>query len=143
MELSIIPNFIIYGFTSDDRARINLNILFSNILLVSIVFNFEIIYPEIDGLYHICLFQHLLGIPCPGCGLTRSFAAIANLELYKSLQMNPSGLLIFSFVLFQIAARISALLFEKTDNIVWKISGYINKLIISSLILIWIIRLIN
>jgi hypothetical protein len=34
-------------------------------------------YPADDGGFVICVFRRTTGLPCPGCGLTRSFCAIA------------------------------------------------------------------
>ncbi|NJN76235.1 MAG: DUF2752 domain-containing protein [Synechococcaceae cyanobacterium RL_1_2] len=47
-----------------------------------------------------CLFLTLTGIPCPGCGLTRSFTAIAGGNIPLALQHHLFGwLLFFSFIL--------------------------------------------
>jgi hypothetical protein len=36
-----------------------------------------------------CPFAEILGIPCPGCGMTRAFLLLANGELGASLRMHP------------------------------------------------------
>lgn len=49
-----------------------------------------------DGLgFDLCLFKNLTGLPCPGCGLTRSFACLAHLELTKAFRYHPFGPLFF------------------------------------------------
>jgi uncharacterized membrane protein len=42
-----------------------------------------------------CVFLHLTGIPCPGCGLTTSFAHAARLQFYESVITQPFGLVVF------------------------------------------------
>jgi uncharacterized membrane protein len=42
-----------------------------------------------------CVFLHLTGIPCPGCGLTTSFAHAARLQFYESAITQPFGLVVF------------------------------------------------
>lgn len=42
-----------------------------------------------------CLFLHFTGIPCPGCGLTRSFSAIAQFNLQEALHYHLFGPLLF------------------------------------------------
>ena len=36
-----------------------------------------------------CVFLNLTGIPCPTCGATRCFAALANLDLLGATRFNP------------------------------------------------------
>jgi len=42
-----------------------------------------------------CAFLHFTGIPCPGCGLTTSFAHAARLDFYQAFVTQPFGLLLF------------------------------------------------
>jgi hypothetical protein len=42
-----------------------------------------------------CAFLHFTGIPCPGCGLTTSFAHAARLHFYDAFITQPFGLILF------------------------------------------------
>lgn len=42
----------------------------------------------------LCPFRALTGLPCPGCGLTRSLVALAHGDLAASLFFHPLGLLL-------------------------------------------------
>ena len=39
----------------------------------------------------ICLFRYLTGLPCPGCGLTRSFSCILHGEFERGYEYHPFG----------------------------------------------------
>lgn len=52
-----------------------------------------------------CMSRKVLGISCPGCGLTRSFVAMARADLATAFRWNPMGPLLFIVVLFQIPYR--------------------------------------
>jgi hypothetical protein len=41
-----------------------------------------------------CLFKTFTGIPCPGCGLTRSFVSLCHLDFYSSFFHHPLLLLV-------------------------------------------------
>lgn len=43
----------------------------------------------------ICPFRAITGIPCPGCGLTRSFMAIARGDFENALRMHLFGPVLF------------------------------------------------
>jgi len=53
-----------------------------------------------------CVSRTLLGVPCPGCGLTRSFAALIRGDLLKAVILNPMGPVLFLACLFQVPYRI-------------------------------------
>ena len=52
-----------------------------------------------------CSAQALLGISCPGCGLTRAFISISHGEWAKAWQFNAASFLVYLFVLAQIPWR--------------------------------------
>lgn len=45
----------------------------------------------------LCWFRRLSGLPCPGCGLTRSVVALAQGELRASLAFHPFGPLVLAW----------------------------------------------
>jgi hypothetical protein len=53
-----------------------------------------------------CTFQNVTGVPCPGCGLTRSFISITRGNLADAWRYNPAGMLFFAVVAFQIPYRL-------------------------------------
>jgi hypothetical protein len=46
----------------------------------------------------VCLLRGLVGIPCPSCGLTRAFCALAHLELRQALHYHALSPLLFGAV---------------------------------------------
>ena len=68
------------------------------IILVSIYYD-PVNYKITD-----CSFKHLTGVSCPGCGLTRSFHAGANLNVVQAFAfhlLGPFFLLGFIFLFFK------------------------------------------
>lgn len=50
-----------------------------------------------------CIWKAITGYPCPGCGLTRGFAAVARGDLMTSIHLNPLALISVLLLLFTIA----------------------------------------
>ena len=75
--------------------------------------------------FSICPFKLILGIPCPGCGLTRAFISLLKGNLILSLQYNPLLILAFIFIF----------IFFFKDL---KLPGYLanNKLVLLSLLIV-------
>jgi hypothetical protein len=59
-----------------------------------------------------CWFKFITGIPCPGCGLTRSFAAMADLDPVLAYAYNPGGVVLFILFALQIPYRPVKLIFH-------------------------------
>jgi hypothetical protein len=49
----------------------------------------------------ICLFRNTFDLPCPGCGLTRSWVALARGEPTRSLAAHSLGWLIMIYAILQ------------------------------------------
>lgn len=39
--------------------------------------------------FYLCVFRNLTGVPCPGCGLTRAFAALASADFSAATRLHP------------------------------------------------------
>ena len=63
------------------------------------------------GLTYPCPFKFLFQIPCPTCGATRAFAALASFDVMDSLRFNPFVLLgsIITAIGFAMRGKIPAL----------------------------------
>ena len=53
-----------------------------------------IITPPHGASFSVCWFKNCTGLPCPGCGLTRSFSCALHGMFLESLHFHPMGLLI-------------------------------------------------
>jgi len=49
-----------------------------------------------------CTSKRLLGVDCPGCGLTRAFICISHGEFAKAWKFNAASFLVYAFVFVQI-----------------------------------------
>ena len=54
----------------------------------------------------VCLFRYVTGLPCPGCGLTRSFSSILHLHFVRAYDYHP-----FGYILLPLFILAAALLF--------------------------------
>lgn len=90
---SIIPNQMPAESYSKKLAALTLAGL-SVIFLASVVFRPSVVGPY-DDYFTICGFKNITGLPCPGCGLTHSFCALAKGDLLSAVAFNALGPLLF------------------------------------------------
>lgn len=53
-------------------------------------------HPLDDGGVVLCAFRGVTGLPCPGCGLTRSFCAMGKGELARAFEFHALGPALFA-----------------------------------------------
>jgi hypothetical protein len=76
----------------DDRSNLKFIGLFLLVLSISLIVD-----PFEEGPFDVCIFKNATNLPCPGCGLTRSFIYAGHLHLEDSVRMHPFGLVLFLF----------------------------------------------
>ncbi len=140
MEIAIIPRFIIKKFFPDEANQLHANVLVTSILILAIVF-WQNNHVYLSSIPRFCVFQELLNVPCPGCGVTRSVSAIARGDISSAWEFNPAGLFLFIYFLAQVPLRIMALKFSTLRARISHLGRVGGKLAVSVLLLAWIIRL--
>ena len=86
-------------------------------------------------------FRNLTGIPCPGCGLTRSMVAAAHGDINAGFHYNRLGPLVLAYVLLQLMYRVVWLAIPSSPRLIARFGGYLNRgiVILCALFLInWI-----
>lgn len=53
----------------------------------------------------VCMSSRVLGVSCPGCGLTRSFVAVAHGRWIHAFHCNPMGPILFVICVLQLPYR--------------------------------------
>lgn len=66
--------------------------------------------PPLPG---ICLTRNVLHTDCPGCGMTRSFVAMADGQVARAYSLHRVGPILFIYVLLQVPLRAYALITGK------------------------------
>jgi hypothetical protein len=67
------------------------------IVVVSVVWHPELASPY-GNYFTLCGFKNITGLPCPGCGLTHSFCALAKGDVSNSLAFNFMGPVLFALL---------------------------------------------
>ena len=132
---------------SNKQVKICISILICIGILYVSLFSFL----ELNKLnINFCLLKSITGFPCVTCGTTRAFDLLLKGEIYRSLLMNPLGLVVFissvSFVFllffdYFVGTKILNNLIDKTKSL--KLNHKIVILVFLLLLLNWIWNVIK
>lgn len=91
-----------------------------------------------------CTSKRILGIDCPGCGMTRAFISISHGQFNRAWELNRASFVVYAFVFVQIPWHIMQLLRIKLGkgvlNVPWVC--YLPILVAVSLVINWILRFV-
>ncbi len=143
MEIAILPNWIIKYLSKNYSQQNDLNILFSNIIIISfiIIFKDSVIY-SMNLIPHFCLIDKLFGVECPFCGTTRAFCELSKGDINKSIHLNFTSIFIALFFIIQIPLRLITLINRKNRIVLYKISKHLSFLILTIVLCRWIFILL-
>lgn len=137
MEIALFPEWLFRWTTiSRERARW-VNLLFSG---VSIILVTAFALDRMESVPHFCLFQKVLGIPCPGCGILHSLNASFRGDFHAAWMANPAGLVLAGALLFQVCSSVLLLAGIAAERRVeWLESGVVKSFICVAMA-VWIYR---
>ena len=102
------------------QRRSSLCRLGTGIIFFIVLFLFTKIYQK-----PLCLAQNVLHIPCPGCGLTRGFIAIMQLDLWNATRLNCLSIPLFLGISLYAFLLIADIVFNTTH--IQKLESILSK----------------
>lgn len=135
MEINFFPRWILTKLRVPERSQHHLAILLSTLIVLLVI-------PIIPHVPHFCLMKKLLGIPCPGCGISHSVMAAFRFDLAKAWFANPAGIALALLFCFQIVARPVAIAVPQAAAVVSSISRYGSNFTVVLLFLVWSYRVV-
>ena len=135
MEIDFCPRWILAKLHVPERSQHHLAILISTLVVLLLV-------PIIPHVPHFCLMKKILGIPCPGCGISHSLMAAFRFDLAKAWFANPAGIGVALLFSFQIVARPIAIALPRAAGVVSSISRYGSNFSVILLFLVWSYRVL-
>lgn len=70
------------------------------LLIIILLFILYLIIGKYFSLYLDCPIKKLTGLYCPGCGITRMFLSILQLDFYQAFRYNPLVFISLPFFIF-------------------------------------------
>ena len=113
---------------------IEISILLSYLIIFLLFFIFDIKW--------LCPFQKIFNIACPGCGLTRAFKAIMNLELITALKYNLLSIPLFIFIIISIIMILKDFI-KKENKFLEKMNNIFKDNYIIIIFILVIVTIIN
>lgn len=90
----------------------------------------------------MCWSREFFGVPCPGCGLTRSFVHLAHGRLLESLEAHRLGWLIAGLFLAQIPYHLYALRHPRQRMLSSRSRWHVGLVVAGLLVTSWILKML-
>lgn len=97
----------------NSRTKKILFIFFVVLLIVIVFFGYTILASR-TGVAIFCVFHKITGLYCPGCGVTRSLASFANLDIYQAFRYNELIFVAGPLILYYYFNKVYYWIFSKT-----------------------------
>ena len=115
------------------------------IIKIGVVIAIPVIYYFLykNGIYIKCIFHEITGFECPGCGVTRMFIKLLELDFKSAFVYNPLVFILLPFLIPYLLYIIFVWVFEKKDIITSKIPKSVLYILIVIAIIFGILRNLN
>lgn len=107
-----------------------------------LIFIVAIAASRLDMPVAFCAFKQLSGLPCPGCGVTTSIAALLQGNVTRAVKANIAGPFVAIFFLVQMALVVGAALCVIRESSILRIARASDQILLIVLVLAWTKRLI-
>ncbi|MEM9940559.1 MAG: DUF2752 domain-containing protein [Planctomycetota bacterium] len=134
-----------------DVAFHGLSLLFSVIVLglsfyLQLNQSKQVIVPEMDAvLPPTCVSRIILGVNCPGCGMTRAFISVSHGAWCQAWKFNPSIVFMYPFLAVQIpwhAIQLWLILsHRRAFELKWVAA--IPAIVVSGMLTVWVFRVLG
>lgn len=104
LDVILLPQRVLKCLRIPDGVEHHVNVLLSS-ALIALLFLTGWAMRLAEMVPHWCIFQKVLGVPCPGCGMTRALHCMAAGELAASVRMHPCGALLVAALVTQTIVR--------------------------------------
>ena len=135
MEIDFCPRWVLARLGIPARCQHHVALLVSALLVLALL-------PLAGYVPHFCVMRKVLGIPCPGCGVSHSILAMLRFNPVRAWEANPAGIGVALAFCFQLAARPIAIMVPRTGDLVSQTSRQISNLALGCLLVVWISRVI-
>lgn len=124
--------------------RLGRSILWSNLLLLLLFLTASRLLPSgaASPLPALCLSKSLLGLPCPGCGVTTGLMHTFRGEWGQALAQNPLALPLAGFILAQFLGQLAVFYCGLRQDTAHRAYRLIQAPLLASLLLFWGWRLL-
>ncbi len=99
--------------------------------------------PVLIRIPHVCLFQIILHIPCPGCGVLHAIQSFLGFHFAAAWRSNPGGIFVAVAFMLELFLRPLAMAWPSSGCFVEKASGYCSSGTIAVLLCVWLVRVIG
>ena len=106
-----------------NKERLKKTLLFVIVLFVVAVIYY--IVNRLTGIGLPCIYHEILHLNCPGCGISRMFFSMMELDFYQAFRYNPLMFILFPFGLFILFDLLIAYLYERPTKFFRRISKFI------------------
>jgi hypothetical protein len=91
----------------------------------------------------LCVSKNMLGLDCPGCGMTRCFISMAHGDFSAAWHFNPAGILLFGVLLSQIPIRTVQLLRLRAGRLPYSFarSQWVLWVVVAVMLAQWVVKL--
>jgi hypothetical protein len=135
MEIDFCPRWVLTKFGVPLEHQHHIALLVSAALSLVLV-------PLLVHVPHYCLTREILGISCPGCGVSRSLVSILRLDPVGAWAANPAGIGVAFILAFQVLVRPLALVGPVCGGLISRFSRCLSTTVVGGLFLVWIFRVV-